>query len=594
MDHKARINALRAQMRERGIAAYVVPSTDPHQSEYPPPRYLTRGWLSGFHGSAGTVVVTPTAAGLWTDFRYFLAAEEALAGSGITLFKHGNHGVVDYPAWLAATLQHGDVVSFDAAVVSKAVQRSLEAALEPHGIVVRPGEDLPGEVWTGRPALPKYPIFEHDVKFAGESRGEKLSRLREAIEQAGATAHLVSALEEIAWILNLRGSDVAYNPVFLSYLLITAERAELFIDPAKVPEDVAGELARDGITTRPYDQIEAALQQLPSTDRVLYAPDLVNARLAMIIDEHATPVEGQNPSTPAKARKNATQLECVRRAMVRDGVAMVRFLAWLDHSVGNEHITELSAAEQLRQFRSDGEHFVSEAFSTISAYRGHGALPHYSTTDESNVALEPAGIYLVDSGGHYQDGSTDITRTVTLGEPTDDERVDFTLVLKAHIGLATLRYPRGTTGHAIDVVARRAMWDHGANFGHGTGHGVGFFLNVHEGPQRISQRPSQVPLAVGMITSNEPGLYRAGRYGIRTENLVITVEDEQTEFDEFLRFDTVTLCPIDTRLVDVSMLDDAEIDWLNAYHRRVRDALLGKLAGADAQWLEAACAAVQR
>jgi Xaa-Pro aminopeptidase len=577
-------------MTERGIAAYVVPSSDPHQSEYPPARHLTRGWLSGFTGSAGTLVITATEAGLWTDSRYYLAAEQALAGTGIKLFKHGTTGVPDYPVWLAKTLTAGDVVSFDAEVVSPAMQRGLADAVSPHGIVVRAGEDLPGMIWDGRPELPSKPIYEHDVKFAGASRGEKLSRLREAVAAAGASHHLICTLDDIAWLLNLRGSDVSYNPVFLAFLLVSANDTELYVEPGKIPGEIGTELERDGVTVVPYGEIYLRLERMDERDTVLLAPDRVNVRMAETVAARATVIEAQNPSTLAKARKNATELECVRKAMVRDGVAMARFLSWLDRTVGNERITELTAEEKLRSLRSEGDQFVSEAFRTISAYRGHAALPHYAATPESDALLEPAGLYLVDSGAQYRDGTTDITRTVPLGPAGAEERTDYTLVLKAHIGLATLRYPKGTTGHAMDVVSRRAMWNRRVNYGHGTGHGVGFFLNVHEGPQRISTHPSSVALEVGMITSNEPGIYRPGRYGIRIENLVVTVEDQESEFDDFLRFETVTLCPIDTRLVDVQMLDTQEVEWLNAYHRHVRDSLLGHLSGTDAQWLEERCA----
>lgn len=580
-------------MQDHGFAAYVVPSSDPHQSEYPPERWRTRSWLSGFEGSAGTLVVTLTEAGLWVDSRYYLAAEEAIAGTGITLHKHGLPTVADYPAWLATSIERGSVVSFDAAVVALSVERGLRSALLPAGIEVSPGPDLPGEIWSDRPSLPSKPVFEHPVKYAGASRGEKLSRVREAITEQRATVQVVSALDEIAWLLNLRGSDVAYNPVFLAYLIVDVETAALFVDEAKLSAELRSSLERDGVNVRPYGELRRAIDALGERDRVLVAPTQTSVELAGAIAERSATVEAASPIAEMKGRKNAVEIECLRKTMVRDGVAMCRFLAWLERSVKDGSETELTAETELNRLRAEGENFVSEAFRTISAYRGHAALPHYSVTSQSNALLESAGIYLVDSGGQYTDGTTDITRTITLGEPAVDEVRDFTLVLKAHIALATVRFPRRTTGLALDAITRKPIWDAELNYGHGTGHGVGFFLNVHEGPQKISEKGSLVEIEPGMLTSNEPGLYRPGRHGIRTENLIVAVEAESNEFDQFLEFETVTLCPIDTRLVDLSLLTSNEIEWLNGYHRRVRDALLGHLDAADAEWLEERCAAVE-
>ena len=590
MEIRKRLDALRSLMAERGLDAYVVPSSDPHQSEYPPDHWQQRAWISGFTGSAGTVVVTAERAGLWTDFRYYLEAEQALAGTGIELFRMGEAGVPDYPQWLAGELARGGCVGFDELCVSLATARRLEAELAPAGVDVAPGDDLIGQIWLDRPPLPNRPVIVHDVRFAGQSRGEKLSILRERMEELGADYHLISTLDDIAWLLNIRGSDVPYNPVTVSHMLVGRSRATLYVNEAQLGSDVRTELEGAGITIRPYTEALAGVSAVDASSTVIISPEQVSTGFVRALPEGVRTVERTNITTHGKAKKNAVELDHLRTAMVRDGVAMVRFLHWLAGSVGEEEVTELSAAERLRELRSRGEQFVSEAFRTITSYRGHGAIVHYSADESTSARLEPAGIYLVDSGAQYYDGTTDITRTVALGEPTEQARRDFTLVLKAHIGLATLRFPVGTNGHMIDVVCREHLWRERMNYGHGTGHGVGFFLNVHEGPMRISQHPNDVALEPGMVVSNEPGIYRNDQYGMRTENLIAVVEDETTEFGTFLRFETLTLCPIDRSLIDASLLTRGERSWLNDYHRRVRERLLGHLEGETARWLEAACA----
>lgn len=589
MEARERLTALRSLMREAGLAAYVVTSSDPHQSEYPPAHWKHRSWLSGFDGSAGTVVVTEHAAGLWTDFRYYLEAEEALAGTGIDLFRLGEQEVPDYPEWLADTLCEGDAVGFDELCVSVAATRNLESRLGPKGIGVVPGDDLVGRVWSDRPELPTRPVRVHDVRYTGESRGEKISALRGEMDELGVDYHLISTLDDIAWLLNIRGSDVPYNPVAVAHLIVGRDLAALYVDESQLSADVRTDLTEDGVTIRPYGDIAGDLASFPPDTSVLLSPDQVSVGFARALDPQVRVVEHVNLATPAKARKNAVELEHLRSAMVRDGVAMARFLHWLARAVGDEEVTELGAEAKLRDFRAEGERFVSESFRTISGYRGHGAIVHYAASEESNARLEAAGVYLVDSGAQYEDGTTDITRTVALGEPSEQARRDFTLVLKGHIGLATLRFPVGTTGHMIDVVAREHLWREGMNYGHGTGHGVGFFLNVHEGPQRISQRPSDVALAPGMVVSNEPGVYRADQYGVRIENLVAVADDGAAGFGTFLRFETLTLCPIDRSLIDADLLTAEERRWVDDYHRRVRDQLLGNLDGACAAWLERAC-----
>ncbi len=580
-------------MEARGLAAYVVPSSDPHQSEYPPDHWKLRQWISGFGGSAGTVVVTSDRAGLWTDFRYYLEAESALRGSGIELFRLGSPDVPDYPAWLAAELERGDKVGFDAECFSIAAARSLEETLTPRNIELVPGDDLIGTLWSDRPARPSRPVFLHEERFAGQSRGEKLFAFREKMGELGADYHLISTLDDIAWVLNIRGSDVSYNPVALAHLVVDPQGGVLHIDADRLASDVRVELEAAGVRIRPYDETAQTLASIPGGSRVIVSPQQASVAMRARLRPDVRVVERANLSSEVKAQKNATELDHLRDVMVRDGVAMVRFLHWLLAALGDEPVTELSAEGRLREFRSEGERFVSESFRTISAYRGHGAIVHYASSPESDVELERAGLYLIDSGGQYYDGTTDITRTVALGAPSDQARRDFTLVLKAHIGLATLSFPAGTTGHMIDAVCREHLWRERMNYGHGTGHGVGFFLNVHEGPHRISQQPSDVPLRPGMVVSVEPGLYRADQYGIRTENLVTVVEDERNEFGSFLRFETLTLCPIDRSLMDASILAAGERSWIDEYHRSVRDRLYGGLEQPVAEWLDEACAPLE-
>ncbi|MEE8441744.1 MAG: aminopeptidase P family protein [Spirochaetia bacterium] len=582
-----RLHGLRDVMTERGIDAYVIPSSDPHQSVYPPEHWRSRAWITGFDGSAGTAVVTADRAGLWTDFRYYLHAEKALAGTGIELFRSGEPGVLEYPQWLADELPSGARVGFDGMCVSLSATRDLNSALRGKNIRVESTADLLESIWPDRPPLPKSPIHEYDPRYSGASRGEKLSAIRARMQEIGVEYHVNSTLDDIAWLLNLRGADVIYLPVAVCHAIVSSTDVRLFIDVEKVGPDVASALEADGVTLRPYEDFLDAIGLLAGS--VLLSPSQVSAAVAERIPEAVSRVEQRNLTTTAKARKNSTELEHIRQVMIRDGVAMVRYLHWLTGAIATEDVTELSSEMKLEEFRALGERFVSPSFRTISAYRGHGAIPHYTATDDSDSLLEPAGLYLVDSGAQYLDGTTDITRTISLGAPTDEERKDYTLVLKGHIALATLRFPVGTTGPLIDAVARQFLWRERMNYGHGTGHGVGFFLSVHEGPQQINQKKSDVKLEPGMLISNEPGVYRAGRHGVRIENLVVVAEPTRSDFGEFLEFETVTLCPFDGSLVDTSLLTAEEIEWVNEYHRRVRDKLLGHLVGAPGEWLEEAC-----
>ena len=589
-----RIAALRGAMHERGIAACIVPTADPHLSEYLPAHWQAREWLSGFTGSAGTLVVTPDFAGLWTDSRYFSQAEKQLAGSGVELMKLNVPHTPEHMAWLCARLRQGDKVACAADMLSLATERSLRNQLAGHGAELLE-DDLPGTIWNDRPALPHAAIYEHPVEYAIHSRGEKLADVREAMRKAGATHHIVSALDEIAWVLNLRGSDVEYNPVFLSHLLIDADAATLFVDATKLDAGLQETLGEDGVRIAPYPSIDAALAALPLDARLLIAPAQVSAAVAHAIPQRVVPVEAAGPITAAKARKVAEEMQHVREAMRRDGVALVRGARWLETSLKDgKPLTELDVDEKLRELRSQQPGFVSESFSTIAGYQANAALPHYRATPESHSELKPHGMLLIDSGAQYLGGTTDITRMWALGETTPEQRRDVTLVLKGVIALSRAKFPRGASGQQLDALARAPIWADGVDYGHGTGHGVGYCLNVHEGPQSIRPPRSGQQLEamdVGMITSIEPGIYKPGRHGVRIENLAATVPAGDGEFGEFLAFETLTLCPIDTRLLDLSLLDALEIAWLDDYHASVRERLAPLLDDpADRAWLDTRCA----
>ncbi|MBS0432037.1 MAG: aminopeptidase P family protein [Proteobacteria bacterium] len=588
-----RIAALRAVMQQRGIAACIVPTADPHLSEYLPPHWQAREWLSGFTGSAGTLVVTADFAGVWTDSRYFEQAQRQLAGSGVELVKLNVPHTPEHVAWLCSRVQPGDKVACAADMQSLATERSLRRQLAEHGAKFVE-DDLPAGIWNDRPPLPHAPVYEHPLEYAIHTRAEKLGDVRAAMKRAGATHHIVSALDEIAWVLNLRGSDVEYNPVFLAHLLVDASGATLFVEASKLDAKLQQALAVDGIRIAPYAGIGDALTKLPADAKLLLAPAQVSAALAHAIPQHVALLEAPGPITAAKARKHGKEMDHVREAMRRDGVALVRGARWLEQSLRDgKRLTELDVDVELRELRAQQPGFISESFSTIAGYQANAALPHYRATPESHAELQPRGMLLIDSGAQYFGGTTDITRVWAPGETTQEQRRDVTRVLKGVIALSCAKFPRGTTGQQLDALARAPIWSAGVEYGHGTGHGVGYCLNVHEGPQSIRPPHSNShfePLDVGMITSIEPGIYKPGRHGVRIENLVATVPAEQTEFGEFLAFDTLTLCPIDTRLLDASLLDAGEIAWLDRYHATVRERLMPLLDDpADRAWLDARC-----
>ncbi|MFN0013429.1 MAG: aminopeptidase P family protein [Saprospiraceae bacterium] len=589
-----KIAAMRRLMAERGLAAYVIPATDPHMSEYLPAHWKTLYWASGFTGSAGTLVITPAFAGLWTDSRYFLQAEQQLAGSGIELVKLVVPHTTEFVGWLTGNLPEGAVMGLDGNLMSRTWYQHMEAGLRPRGIRLDPNADLVTPLWTDRPALPNSQVFEHDVKFSGATRPQKLARIRERLVEKKATHTVISSLDDIAWAFNLRGSDVPYNPLFVAHAVIGLADAALFVAPEKMPVNLRRKLARDGVRVFPYDTITAHLGKLPAGTAVLLDPKRVSQNLPGALPPAAKVFDEVNITTWLKACKTPAEAAHTRQTMIRDGVALTRFFYWLTQNIGKVTITEISASTKLHALRLEQPNCVGESFGTISAYGAHAALPHYSATEESNVELKPEGLYLLDSGGQYRTGTTDTTRVMSLGPVTDEQMTDYTLVLKGLIAVSQLRFPRGTRGYQMDILARLPQWERGINFGHGTGHGVGYYLNVHEGPQSISPTIGatsvlDASMLPGMITSVEPGIYRPGKHGIRIENLVLCVEGEKTEFAEFLAFETLTIAPIFTNLVKKALLTKGELDWLRAYNKQVVKKLSRYLTAEEKAWLREAC-----
>ncbi len=578
-----RLDALRHEMSKAGIAAFIIPGTDPHQSEYYAEHWAARTWITGFNGSAGTAVVTTNQAGLWTDSRYFLQAAQQLEGSGFELFKEGLPETPSMEQWLLTTLPQGATVAIDGTLFGALQAEALKNRFEHRGFHFVSDFTPFDALWSDRPLIPQNPLFIHDEKYSGESANAKIERTLHQVHQADADALLLTALDEIAWLFNIRGTDVQCNPVAICYGYIDDNRRILFINPNKVDDPTRQYLQQNNIELLPYEQVFEFAASLPASLRVFVDPKKTNYTLLNRLS--ATTVTGASPIALLKSCKNKVQVEGVRQAMVRDGVALVRFFRWLDENIDHGHVTEITVAEKLYEFRAQQELFMGESFSTIAGFNAHGAIVHYSATPESNVTITREGFFLVDSGAQYLDGTTDITRTVALGPLNSQQKRDFTLVLKGHIALATCHFPQGTRGAQLDVLARHFLWDNRLNYLHGTGHGIGHFLNVHEGPQSIRLEENPTPLMPGMITSNEPGLYRTGEYGIRCENLVLTVPDTENEFGTFYRFETLTLFPFDTEAIDISILNASEIEWLNNYHEMVYDRLSPHLSEEEQQWL---------
>jgi Xaa-Pro aminopeptidase len=590
-----RLHQLRAAMARHGIDAYIVPSSDPHLSEYLPRRWQGREWISSFTGSVGTFILTADFAGVWTDGRYYTQAETELAGSEIQLMKIPSGASLLHIDWLAQTMQPGQTVAVDARVLGLAVARLLTDALAARGVLLRTDIDLLDEIWSDRPGLPLEPLYEHAAPHATLSRADKLAATRAAMAALGAERLFLSTLDDIAYLFNLRGADVSFNPVFVAHALLEQDRATLFVAEGKASPALQARLLEDGVRLAPYAAAAEALAALPKDSSLLIDPRRITSGMRAAVADHVRIVEAINPTTFAKSRKTDAEAQHVRATMEQDGAALCEFFAWLEAELDKPQrapLTELTIDEQITAARARRPHFVSPSFNTIAGFNANGAIMHYRASQQSHALIEGDGLLLIDSGGQYLGGTTDITRVVPVGQITDEHRRDFTLVLKGMMALSSTQFPRGTKSPMLDAIARAPIWAAGVDYGHGTGHGVGYFMNVHEGPQVIS--PSAAPdphtaMEPGMITSIEPGIYKPGRWGIRIENLVLNVpaiDGKPGEFGEFLRFETLTLCPIDTRCLDLSLLQPHEKAWLNDYHARVRERLLPHVTGSAREWLE--------
>ncbi|RQO54441.1 Xaa-Pro aminopeptidase [Paucibacter sp. KBW04] len=585
-----RIEKLRDALKAQGLHACLVPSADPHLSEYLPERWQARQWLSGFTGSVGTLVVTLDRAAVFADTRYWTQAEAELAGTGIELQKIPTGAATHFIEWIAGQLQAGQTLAVDGQVLGLALAQQLRTAMNLAGIQLRTDTDLIEAVWEGRPGLPAAAIYEHLPPQATVSRADKLAHVRAAFAAQGQTHHFISSVDDVAWLFNLRGADVDYNPVFVAHALLSASEATIFLAEGKVSAELQARLLADGVKLAAYSAAPAALAALPAGARVLMDPRRVTLGLREAVSAQATVREAINPSTLAKSRKTAAEAEFVREAMAQDGAAMCEFYAWFEQALGKERITEITIDEKLSAARAKRPGFVGLSFPTIAGFNANGAMPHYRASADSHAVIEGNGLLLIDSGAQYLGGTTDITRVWPIGNVSAAQKRDYTLVLKGTLNLSRAVFPQGTLSPMLDALARAPMWAHGMDYGHGTGHGVGYFMNVHEGPQSISKAVPDAHMAMepGMITSIEPGMYRPGLWGVRIENLVLNVAKptpERGAFGAMLAFETLTLCPIDTRCIDLDLLQADEIAWLNSYHAEVRARLAPLVSGAALAWL---------
>ncbi|MFZ6849884.1 aminopeptidase P family protein [Undibacterium sp. RuRC25W] len=586
----ARLLQLRAAMKQHHIDAYIIPSADPHLSEYLPERWQGRSYFSGFTGSVGTLIVTADFAGLWVDSRYWSQAEKELAPTGIEMMKIASAASIAHIDWLVSTMQTGQVVAVDGAVLGLMAARILTQQLNAKSVQLKTDTDLLQEIWRDRPGLPLAPIFEHLAPFATVSRKDKLSLVREQMRAKGADWHFVSTVDDLAWIFNLRGSDVSYNPVFAGHALIGLDEATIFVAEGKVSSQLQATLVQDQVHVAAYAEAAIALAQLGTagSTSILIDPRRITLGFHQAIPAGVNVIDAINPSVFIKSRKNAQETDFVREAMEQDGAALCEFFSWLESALGRETITEITIDEKICAARARQPHFISPSFGTIAGFNGNGAMPHYRATPESHAVIEGDGLLLIDSGGQYLNGTTDITRVFPVGTVSEAQKRDFTLVLKGMINLSKAVFPRGTPSPMLDALARAPIWAQGINYGHGTGHGVGYFLNVHEGPQSISATLAEphTAMEIGMITSNEPGIYRPEQWGVRIENLLLTVPAVQTEFGEYVKFESLTLCPIDTRCIVNAMLNEDEINWLNNYHGTVLQRLAPRVSGEALAWLK--------
>ena len=583
-----RIAALREAMKQHKIDAYIIPTSDPHMSEYPADCWKYREWISGFTGSAGTVIITADKAGLWTDSRYFLQASTQLEGTGIELFKMMLPETPTIPEFLTHELKEGQTVGLNGETYSLADARSLEKALAEKEIKLNTNASLIDPIWKERPAIPEAPMFEMPIELSGKSTEDKLIDINKMLHKAGADCTILSALDEVAWTFNIRGTDVAYNPVVISYAFVSEKESVLFVNPKKIPAEIAEHLKKEGVTLADYGMLATFLSRLPEQTRVFIDSKRTNVAIYNALPKSSILIEGTSPANHLKSIKNETEIKGFRNAVLKDGIAMTKFYFWLEKMLkAGEKVTELSAAAKLTALRSEQPQYVMDSFASISSYGPHGAVVHYSPTPETDTELKTDSLYLLDSGAQYLDGTTDIPRTIALcDEPSEQMKKDFTRALKGTIGIAKCKFPAGIRGCLIDAFARKALWDAGINYLHGTCHGIGHCLNVHEGPQSIRMEENPVILEPGMVMSDEPAMYRPGEYGIRTENMILIREDSETEFGKFLGFETLTLCYIDTKLVIPSMLSVREHAWLNKYHQMVYDLVSPHLNEEEKAWLK--------
>ena len=583
-----RIAALREAMKQHKIDAYIIPTSDPHMSEYPADCWKYREWISGFTGSAGTVIITADKAGLWTDSRYFLQASTQLEGTGIELFKMMLPETPTIPEFLTHELKEGQTVGLNGETYSLADARSLEKALAEKEIKLNTNASLIDPIWKERPAIPEAPMFEMPIELSGKSTEDKLIDINKMLHKAGADCTILSALDEVAWTFNIRGTDVAYNPVVISYAFVSEKESVLFVNPKKIPAEIAEHLKKEGVTLADYGMLATFLSRLPEQTRVFIDSKRTNVAIYNALPKSSILIEGTSPANHLKSIKNETEIKGFRNAVLKDGIAMTKFYFWLEKMLkAGEKVTELSAAAKLTALRSEQPQYVMDSFASISSYGPHGAVVHYSPTPETDTELKTDSLYLLDSGAQYLDGTTDITRTIALcDEPSEQMKKDFTRALKGTIGIAKCKFPAGIRGCLIDAFARKALWDAGINYLHGTCHGIGHCLNVHEGPQSIRMEENPVILEPGMVMSDEPAMCRPGEYGIRTENMILIREDSETEFGKFLGFETLTLCYIDTKLVIPSMLSVREHAWLNKYHQMVYDLVSPHLNEEEKAWLK--------
>lgn len=586
-----RIMALRLLLKAKSIHAFIIPSTDPHLSEYVAPHWKEREWISGFTGSAGTIVITESEAGLWTDSRYFLQAARQLEGTGITLYKEMLPETPTITEFLCRNLNAGETVGVNGQNFSAGQTEQMKQALSSEKILLKNCGDLIGEIWKDRPGISETPAFIYDLKYAGKSYQEKIDAIRSELKKKDIDGLFLSALDEIAWTLNLRGSDVHCNPVIISYLLITQNSVTFFISPEKITQEVGDYLRTLQINILPYDEVENYLRKLNIRNLSLN-PYKTNYAISSALNPSCQLIHAESPVALLKAIRNEQEIAGIHAAMQRDGVALVRFLIWLEKAVASGKETELSIDKKLRECRAEQKLYMGESFDTIAGYKEHGAIVHYSATLETNSTLHPESFLLLDSGAQYMDGTTDITRTIALGRLTEEEKTDYTLILKGHIALAMAKFPEGTRGTQLDVLARIPIWQHKMNYLHGTGHGVGHFLSVHEGPQSIRMNENPTTLQPGMITSNEPGIYKAGSHGIRTENLLLVRKAGEGMFGGYLEFETITLCPICKKGIIREMLTAEEKEWLNIYHQNVYDKLSPDLKENEKKWLKEATSAI--